>query len=49
MNSIGVDFKLKNIDVEGKNIKLQIVIFNLFTLVGHSRAGKIPNDHDKLL
>ena len=25
MNSIGVDFKLKNVDVDGKNIKLQIV------------------------
>lgn len=26
MNSIGVDFKLKNIDVDGKKVKLQIVI-----------------------
>ena len=25
MNSIGVDFKLKNIDVDGKKVKLQIV------------------------
>jgi hypothetical protein len=25
MNSIGVDFKLKNIELEGKQIKLQIV------------------------
>ena len=25
MNSIGVDFKLKNIEVDGKNVKLQIV------------------------
>jgi Ras-related protein Rab-1A len=26
MNSIGVDFKLKNINVDDKNIKLQIVL-----------------------
>lgn len=25
MNSIGVDFKLKNVEVEGKIIKMQIV------------------------
>ena len=25
MNSIGVDFKLKNIEQQGQNIKLQIV------------------------
>jgi hypothetical protein len=25
MNSIGVDFKLKSIDLEGKKVKLQIV------------------------
>ena len=25
MNSIGVDFKLKNIEMDGKKIKLQIV------------------------
>jgi len=25
MNSIGVDFKLKNIEIDGKNIKIQIV------------------------
>ena len=25
MNSIGVDFKLKNIEVDGKKVKLQIV------------------------
>jgi len=29
MNSIGVDFKLKNVEVEGKKVKMQIVIFTL--------------------
>jgi len=29
MNSIGVDFKLKNIEVDGKNVKLQIVKINI--------------------
>ncbi len=33
MNSIGVDFKLKNVEVDGKNIKLQIVKF-LFIFSG---------------
>jgi hypothetical protein len=28
MNSIGVDFKLKNIETQGQNIKLQIVRSN---------------------
>lgn len=27
MNSIGVDFKLKNIEIDGKKVKLQIVIY----------------------
>ena len=51
MNSIGVDFKLKSIEVDGKIIKLQIVrkkhinkiiiksIFN--NIVGYSRPRKI--------
>jgi len=29
MNSIGVDFKLKNVDYEGKLVKMQIVIIIL--------------------
>jgi hypothetical protein len=50
MNSIGVDFKLKSIELDGKTIKLQIVrkkhklltikyFFN--NIVGYSRTRKI--------
>ena len=39
MNSIGVDFKLKNIEVENKNIKLQIV-FKLFNILKWDTAGQ---------
>jgi GTPase SAR1 family protein len=31
MSSIGVDFKLKNIEMEGKKIRIQIVIINIYT------------------
>lgn len=34
MNSIGVDFKLKNVEIEGKMIKLQIVLMNLILFSG---------------
>ena len=40
MNSIGVDFKLKNIELENKKIKLQIVK-GLLTLVGYSWTREI--------
>jgi hypothetical protein len=39
MNSIGVDFKLKNIELLNKQIKLQLV--NKNNKVGHSRTRKI--------
>jgi len=45
MNSIGVDFKLKTIEIDGKEIKLQIVKKkikkNKNFIVGHSRTRKI--------
>ena len=47
MNSIGVDFKLKNIEVENKNVKLQIVY--IYNLVGYSWSRKIPYNNNKLL
>ena len=41
MNSIGVDFKLKNIDVDGKKVKLQIVsCLPNKHIVGYSRSRK---------
>jgi hypothetical protein len=40
MNSIGVDFKIKNVEVDGKIIKLQIVKVNL-NIVGHSWPREI--------
>lgn len=39
MNSIGVDFKLKSLEFEDKNVKLQIVIN--FNLVGYCRSREI--------
>jgi len=33
MNSIGVDFKLKHIELDEKKIKLQIVKFNVNILI----------------
>ncbi len=45
MNSIGVDFKLKTIEIDGKEIKLQIVKKknkkNKNFIVGYSRSRKI--------
>lgn len=40
MNSIGVDFKLKNITLEEKNIKLQIVIKHLNLILKWDTAGQ---------
>ena len=33
MNSIGVDFKLKNVDIDGKKIRMQIVKIKLKILM----------------
>ena len=34
MNSIGVDFKIKNVECDGKIIKLQIVIIKYYNFSG---------------
>ncbi len=50
MNSIGVDFKLKNITVDDKNIKLQIVlkIFNSqWDTAGQERFRTITTSYYK--
>ena len=47
MNSIGVDFKLKNIEIDGKKVKLQYTLFNI--IVGYCWTGKIQNDNNFLL
>ena len=42
--TIGVDFRFKNITVDNKSVKLQIVrniIFNKLIIVGYSRTRKI--------
>ena len=42
--TIGVDFRFKNITIDNKSIKLQIVrkiIFIILIIVGYSRARKI--------
>ena len=45
--TIGVDFRFKNVEVNEKNVKLQIV--RIVNLVGHSRTRKIQNHHFCLL
>jgi len=49
MSSIGVDFKLKYVEVDGKKIKLQIVLNSFLLLVGHCWTRTIQNDYDELL
>ena len=57
MNSIGVDFKLKTMSIDGKNVKLQIVrlkkyknilINNKYIIVGYSRTRTFQNNNNIL-
>jgi hypothetical protein len=43
MNSIGVDFKLKNIEIDSKKVKLQIV--KHINLVGYSWSREIQDNN----
>jgi len=45
MNSIGVDFKIKNVEVDGKIIKLQIVKL----LIKFSGTQQVRSDLEQLL
>lgn len=55
ITTIGIDFKIRTIEVDGKRIKLQIVSkadmydFLILSLVGHGRPGALPYDHYCLL
>ena len=40
MNSIGVDFKLKNIEIDGKKVKLQIVLYSYIIYRGTQQDRK---------
>lgn len=59
ITTIGIDFKIRTIELDGKRIKLQIVgipICQYVTLrdspslaVGYGRPGAIPDHHDRVL
>ena len=40
MNSIGVDFKLKNIEIDGKKVKLRIVLYSYIIYSGTQQDRK---------
>ena len=40
MNSIGVDFKLKNIEIDGKKVKLQIVLYLYIIKCSGTQQGR---------
>lgn len=59
ITTIGIDFKIRTIELDGKRIKLQIVSIpirqymtlrdSLSIAVGYGWSGTIPDHHDRVL
>ena len=49
MSSIGVDFKLKYVEVDGKKIKLQIVSIKFFLIISGTLLDKNVFEQSPLL
>lgn len=47
LTTIGIDFKIKNIEVDGKDIKLQIVSHNQWDTAGQERFRTITTTYYK--